>query len=71
MKYLNGNLKLKTKINKLIMQSLTLTADWKQFSKKKSELEIRSEERCKVKQRDTRWKRCNSGKENVMNVTCS
>lgn len=43
-----------------------------QFSKKeKSELDNRSEEISKMKQRETRWKRCNNGKENIMHVTCS
>lgn len=72
MKYLNGNLKLKTKINKINYVIFGFIADWMQFSKKeKSELDNRSEEISKVKQRETRWKRCNNGKENIMHVTCS
>lgn len=70
MKYLNGNLKLRTKINKINYAIFGFNSRLKAVLKEKSELEIRSEERCKVKQRDTRWKRCNSGKEKVMNVTC-
>lgn len=51
------------------MRGLALTANWMRLQK--IELEDRLEEISRVKQRETRCKRCNNGKENTMHVTCS